>query len=100
VLGVTEGIDTDLQSAYAASGAMHVLAVSGLHVGIIYAIILVLLQASQKICVEPVGYCRYQYFISMDFCFCNGFIAFCITSRNYVFFYCHRTTLGMAHQYL
>jgi competence protein ComEC len=42
VLGVTEGIDTDLQSAYAASGAMHVLAVSGLHVGIIYAIILLL----------------------------------------------------------
>lgn len=44
VLGVTEGIDTDLQSAYAASGAMHVLAVSGLHVGIIYAIILLLLK--------------------------------------------------------
>lgn len=44
VLGVTEGIDNDLQSAYAASGAMHVLAVSGLHVGIIYGIILVLLR--------------------------------------------------------
>lgn len=44
VLGVTEGIDNDLQNAYAASGAMHVLAVSGLHVGIIYAILLFLLQ--------------------------------------------------------
>ncbi|MBL7871555.1 MAG: ComEC family competence protein [Cyclobacteriaceae bacterium] len=44
VLGVTEGIDTDLQNAYAASGAMHVLAVSGLHVGILYGIILLLLQ--------------------------------------------------------
>jgi competence protein ComEC len=44
VLGVTEGIDTDLQNAYAASGAMHVLAVSGLHVGIIYGIILLLLR--------------------------------------------------------
>lgn len=44
VLGVTEGIDTDLQSAYAASGAMHVLAVSGLHVGIIYGIILLMLR--------------------------------------------------------
>lgn len=44
VLGVTEGIDTDLQNAYAASGAMHVLAVSGLHVGIIYAILLFLLR--------------------------------------------------------
>jgi len=40
VLGVTDGIDNDLQNAYAASGAMHVLAVSGMHVGIIYAIIL------------------------------------------------------------
>jgi competence protein ComEC len=44
VLGVTEGIDTDLQNAYSASGAMHVLAVSGLHVGIIYGIILLLLR--------------------------------------------------------
>jgi len=44
VLGVTEGIDTDLLSAYAASGAMHVLAVSGLHVGVIYAIVLLLMR--------------------------------------------------------
>lgn len=44
ILGVTEGIDTDLQQAYAASGAMHVLAVSGLHVGIIYGILLYLLK--------------------------------------------------------
>ena len=44
VLGVTEGIDTDLQNAYAASGAMHVLAVSGLHVGIIYGMLLLFLR--------------------------------------------------------
>jgi competence protein ComEC len=44
VLGVTEGIDNDLQAAYAASGAMHILSVSGLHVGIIYGIILFLLR--------------------------------------------------------
>ena len=41
-LGVTDGIDNDLQNAYAASGAMHVLAVSGLHVGILYGIVLLL----------------------------------------------------------
>ncbi len=40
VLGVTDGLDTDLLNAYAASGAMHVLAVSGLHVSIIYGILL------------------------------------------------------------
>jgi competence protein ComEC len=44
ILGVTEGIDTDLMNAYSASGAMHVLSVSGLHVGIIYAILLFMLK--------------------------------------------------------
>src|SRR5260221_3783352 len=44
VLGVTDGIDNDLQGAYAASGAMHILSVSGLHVGIIYGIVLFLLR--------------------------------------------------------
>lgn len=49
VLGVTDGIDNDLQNAYAASGAMHVLAVSGMHVGIIYAIILFLFRPLEKL---------------------------------------------------
>lgn len=51
VIGVTDAIDNDLENAYAASGAMHVLAVSGLHVGIIYGILLLLfkpLGLSQK----------------------------------------------------
>ena len=39
VLGVRDGIDNDLAEAYAASGAMHVLAVSGLHVGVIYLLL-------------------------------------------------------------
>ena len=39
VLGVTDGLDNELLAAYAATGAMHVLAVSGLHVSIIYLII-------------------------------------------------------------
>jgi competence protein ComEC len=40
ILGVKDGLDNELTQAYAASGAMHVLAVSGLHVGIIYMILL------------------------------------------------------------
>ena len=44
VLGVTDGLDNNLQNAYSASGAMHVLAVSGLHVGIIYWMILLVLK--------------------------------------------------------
>jgi competence protein ComEC len=43
VLGVVDGLDNELLGAYAATGAMHVLAVSGLHVGILYWIILTLL---------------------------------------------------------
>jgi competence protein ComEC len=38
-LGNKEAFDPELKSAYAAAGASHVLAVSGLHVGIIYGII-------------------------------------------------------------
>lgn len=39
-LGVKDELDNDLQASFSAAGAMHVLAVSGLHVGIIYGIIL------------------------------------------------------------
>ena len=42
ILGVKDGLDSDIKEAYAASGAMHVLAVSGLHVGILYLFILYL----------------------------------------------------------
>ncbi|MFH2142415.1 MAG: ComEC/Rec2 family competence protein [Bacteroidota bacterium] len=37
-LGYKDKLDADLKRSYSASGAMHVLAVSGLHVGIIYLI--------------------------------------------------------------
>ncbi|MEQ8928129.1 MAG: ComEC/Rec2 family competence protein [Fulvivirga sp.] len=40
IIGVKDGLTDDIKQAYSASGAMHVLAVSGLHVGIIYAIVL------------------------------------------------------------
>lgn len=39
VLGVKDDLDDELIQAFSATGAMHVLAVSGLHVGIIYAIV-------------------------------------------------------------
>ncbi|MBT8261811.1 MAG: competence protein ComEC family protein [Bacteroidia bacterium] len=43
VLGHRHTIDRDLYRAYAAAGAIHILAVSGLHVGIIYFILQLLL---------------------------------------------------------
>ncbi|GIV34546.1 MAG: competence protein [Chitinophagales bacterium] len=39
ILGMREKLDDELIRAYSSSGAMHVLAVSGLHVGIIYTLI-------------------------------------------------------------
>ncbi|RAW01024.1 ComEC/Rec2 family competence protein [Pseudochryseolinea flava] len=39
VLGVTDGLDRELVGAYGATGTLHVLAVSGLHISIIYMII-------------------------------------------------------------
>ncbi|MBL0739930.1 ComEC/Rec2 family competence protein [Chryseolinea lacunae] len=48
VLGVTEGLDNELLQAYAATGALHVLSVSGLHVGIVYWLLLLLLRPLQK----------------------------------------------------
>jgi len=47
VLGVNDGLDNELQNSYAASGSLHVLSVSGLHVGIIYFVILFLLKPIQ-----------------------------------------------------
>ncbi|MEQ6166898.1 ComEC/Rec2 family competence protein [Ekhidna sp. MALMAid0563] len=42
LLGIKDHLDNEVKKAYSSAGAMHVLAVSGLHVGIIYLIILIL----------------------------------------------------------
>lgn len=44
VLGLKTGIDDSLQEAYATAGVIHILAVSGLHVGIIYSVLLLCLR--------------------------------------------------------
>ncbi len=53
VLGVTDGLDNDVLSAYKATGAMHVLAVSGLHVGILYGLLLLILKPLAKLKFGP-----------------------------------------------
>jgi competence protein ComEC len=40
LLGFRGGLDQDMRNYYAASGAMHILAVSGLHVGILYVFLI------------------------------------------------------------
>ena len=47
-LGETEAFDPELLAAYATAGATHVLSVSGLHVGIVYALFLLLLRPFLK----------------------------------------------------
>lgn len=48
VLGVTDGLDNELLGAYAATGTLHVLAVSGLHISILYLILLWVLRPLNK----------------------------------------------------
>lgn len=48
VLGIKNELDGDVRAAYAAAGAMHVLAVSGLHVGIIYLVIAFFLKPLER----------------------------------------------------
>ena len=48
VLGIKDQLGRQLQATYAGAGAMHVLAVSGLHVGIIFMLFQFLLQAFGK----------------------------------------------------
>jgi competence protein ComEC len=43
ILGQRDDLDSDLMQAYSAAGAIHVLSVSGLHVGVIYAVLLLAL---------------------------------------------------------
>ncbi|MDR0691625.1 MAG: ComEC family competence protein, partial [Prevotellaceae bacterium] len=47
-LGDKKDLDQDLRQAYSASGATHILAVSGLHVGIIFAILSILFSFLEK----------------------------------------------------
>jgi competence protein ComEC len=55
VLGQRRDIDSELYADYAAAGAIHILAVSGLHVGILYFILLFLLR--------PIRYIRHGVII-------------------------------------
>ncbi|GAB3700034.1 hypothetical protein GCM10027592_26690 [Spirosoma flavus] len=43
ILGVRDDLDTELYRAYSAAGAVHILSVSGLHVGILFNVLTILL---------------------------------------------------------
>lgn len=47
-VGYTDDLSPDLRASYSAAGAMHILSVSGLHVGIVYVVIAFLLSFLKK----------------------------------------------------
>ena len=47
-LGYTDDLQPDLRASYSASGAMHILSVSGMHVGVVYVVIAFLLSFLNK----------------------------------------------------
>ncbi len=47
-LGYTDDLQPDLRASYSATGAMHILSVSGMHVGVIYVVIAFLLSFLDK----------------------------------------------------
>ena len=49
ILGYTDELDPEIMRAYAGSGALHVLSVSGLHVGIMYVVVAWFLSFLDKI---------------------------------------------------
>ena len=49
VLGVTDGLDEELLHAYSATGSMHILAVSGLHISVLYFILMWMLSPLQRL---------------------------------------------------
>lgn len=49
ILGYTDELDPEIMRAYAGSGALHVLSVSGLHVGIMYVVVAWLLSFLDKV---------------------------------------------------
>ena len=53
VLGITDGLDPDLLGAYAATGSMHILAVSGLHISILYFLLLWILSPLNRFGKAP-----------------------------------------------
>ena len=45
ILGVKDDLDNEVRDSYAATGTMHVLAVSGMHVGLLFGVFLLLFKS-------------------------------------------------------
>ena len=84
LLGCTDYLDADQMKEYSGSGAMHILSVSGLHVGIIYLFLNSLLYSSTKT-VGPGSSKCFADPSDMDLCADNRIFAFSTQGFYYVF---------------
>ena len=48
-LGYNDALDTELKTSYSASGAMHILSVSGMHVGVLYVVLIFLFSLGKRV---------------------------------------------------
>ena len=72
VLGEKRDINKDLYSDYAAAGAIHILAVSGLHTGIIYMILLYVLSPIKRLLKNEKGIAVIIVILLWGFAFLTG----------------------------
>lgn len=72
ILGLRNELDNNLMKAYGGSGAIHVLAVSGLHVGVVYAFILAALGWLRRSLKGKFLFAFVNLFILWLYCFLTG----------------------------
>lgn len=72
-LGYKRGLDPEIKKVFSSSGAMHVLAVSGLHVGIIYFLLNFLLRFLKRSKIGKVIFAGITIFCMWGFAFITGF---------------------------
>jgi competence protein ComEC len=72
VLGMTDDLDRDLLDAYSATGVVHVLAVSGLHVSILYLMLGWVLRPVQRLRYGRVVLAAVSLFVLWGYAFVTG----------------------------
>jgi competence protein ComEC len=75
-LGYKRGLDPEIKKTFASAGALHILAVSGLHVGILFLIINLTVWFSKKGAEWKISFCPGCNSFALGFCIYNRVISF------------------------
>lgn len=73
LIGVKDYLDDEVQKSYSAAGAMHVLAVSGLHVGIIYSLLLFVFKRWKELKAGKIAFVCTSIFVIWIYALVTGF---------------------------